>query len=194
MWNVHVASTIALSNQPSSSEPETIIEEVEGNDVVERNELALHKNDKRLSNTDVPHKHPMSESETVEDATERGSPSRGRNDKTIPSTIEDEFDADVDADNSALRDSDDDSGASTVAQEKESLDAPLKVNGQTLLTTVKEGKVDDLHSVDVTEYRRLLVENKSLRDKLHSFRSDYEDRVTPFRDIFEEVRCKVKRS
>jgi len=87
-------------------------------------------------------------------------------------------------------DSDDESNASTVVQEKkETLLAPLKLDGRTILTTLKEETTDNnLQAVDAKEHRRLLVENQRLRDKLHSLRNDYDQRVTPFRDLFDERR------
>ena len=182
-------SLLLLPNQPPASSNDSE-PSVEGESPPEMEQSAVATND-------LPTQSP--EPEAVEDIQNndedaesesplRDEPNRKESDEPLPTTTDDEMEVDVD-DKSVSCGSDDESDASTVVHEKESLSDPLVMaDGRTILTTLPEEKVDDLQAVDVTVHRRLLVENKSLRDKLNSIRSDYEERVTPFRDLFDEVR------
>jgi hypothetical protein len=66
----------------------------------------------------------------------------------------------------------------------------LKENGQTILMTVQEDMPESQEgfSMNIYEYKRLAIENKKLRDRLHSLRLDFDKRVSPFRDLFVEQR------
>lgn len=62
----------------------------------------------------------------------------------------------------------------------------IKWKEQTVLTTIREipqAVIEELHQ----QVNTLLVETKQLRDQNYQLRRNYEDRVTPFRDLFDEV-------
>jgi chromosome segregation ATPase len=66
----------------------------------------------------------------------------------------------------------------------------LKANGQTILMTVQEQIPESQEGFAITlkDYQRLVIENKKLRDRLHSLRLDFDERVTPYRELFAEQR------
>ena len=72
---------------------------------------------------------------------------------------------------------------------------PVKMSEKTILHTLKEDSPDNGNELAELRERveSLLLENKKLSDQLVCFRSGYEDRVTPFRDLFEEKRELLKK-
>jgi hypothetical protein len=102
----------------------------------------------------------------------------------------------IKAEHSALRDLCDESNMSESDEPKEhSLNRPLaeayrepvKLNGRTILHSIHEEpqNLDEVNRLR-DQVEQLSVENKSLKAKLHKFRHDYEERITPFRDVFEQ--------
>jgi len=126
----------------------------------------------------------VEEDQNASDSHEEGG---SEGERSVAATNDDEKSSCSDAP-SCESDADSDSETSTVVQDLEKITDPLKVDGRTVLTTLDEDKVDNLEAVDAADHRRLLVENRRLRDKLHTIRSDYDQRVTPFRDLFDERR------
>lgn len=66
---------------------------------------------------------------------------------------------------------------------------PAKLNGRTVLLSISEESFKQ-NSDEIKWLRgqveQLSVTNKLLTGRLHKFRHDYEERVTPFRDLFEQ--------
>jgi hypothetical protein len=58
----------------------------------------------------------------------------------------------------------------------------------TVLATIRENTTAST-GIDIEEHRRLLIEHQRLLDRLQSMSKNYDDRMTPFRDLFDEVSC-----
>jgi hypothetical protein len=58
----------------------------------------------------------------------------------------------------------------------------------TVLATIRENGTAS-KSIDIEEYRRLLINHQRLQDRLYSMTKNNDDRMTPFRDVFDEVSC-----
>jgi hypothetical protein len=64
---------------------------------------------------------------------------------------------------------------------------PVKLNGRTVLHSIHEERqnFDEVNRLR-DQVEQLSVENQSLNGRLQKFRHDYEERITPFRDVFEQ--------
>ncbi|GAX13560.1 hypothetical protein FisN_3Lh128 [Fistulifera solaris] len=100
-------------------------------------------------------------------------------------------------DHSALRDSYNESYTSESDELKdhslnrqlaEAYREPVKLNGRTVLHSIDEEPQNHLDEVNRLrdQVEQLSVENTSLKSRLQKFRHDYEERITPFRDVFEQ--------
>lgn len=66
---------------------------------------------------------------------------------------------------------------------------PVKLNGRTVLLSISEEpmkqNIDEINRLR-DQVEQLSVKNQLLTGSLYKFRNDYEERVTPFRDLFEQ--------
>lgn len=69
---------------------------------------------------------------------------------------------------------------------------PIKVNDQTLLTRIPEDEGAEDYEEDIGEVieqrDNLLVANRKLYQQLEAFRKNVDERLNPFRDVFESIR------
>lgn len=67
---------------------------------------------------------------------------------------------------------------------------PVVVDGKHILEPVDDTPTSQrsTHMPLKSKYRAVLVENTTLHNRLSNIRKDYEERVTPFRDVFEDER------
>jgi hypothetical protein len=95
--------------------------------------------------------------------------------------VEEELSASQD-DDQALDDDDDD--------DVQLLLDPVMVDGKHILEPVTDTPTSQrsTHMPLKSKYRAVLVENTTLHNRLSNIRKDYEERVTPFRDVFEDER------
>jgi hypothetical protein len=63
----------------------------------------------------------------------------------------------------------------------------IKVNGRSVLSTIPEDSVD-VRKVVLAEVTHLLSENRKFQDQIYEMRKCYDDRITPFRNLFDERR------
>jgi hypothetical protein len=69
------------------------------------------------------------------------------------------------------------------------LDQTVRVNEKTVLEPMTmEGNDEDVIEALKTKLQAVLAEKQSLQNRLNNIRKAYEQRVTPFRDVFEEKR------
>jgi hypothetical protein len=66
--------------------------------------------------------------------------------------------------------------------------SPIKVDGRTVLPTLREAPLENpRYRVDIEEHYRLLKENRKLQDRVAALQNDYESRIKPFNDLFDQV-------